>query len=375
MSKSLEQLIEEIKQSNQAQDIAAQIAANTPLVKDPEDPFGPIVGRRIPKNFSGLYTGLSRAFNTVSGKPRYSIKTFVSVTEPTQPKEKKEPATYSWSSVTTMEPGITIPMLYGRIKTKGNVFTGHVGGHNNFYEQQIVSFLTAVSKGPIEGFEKVTLNDQLLYGVVEGNLITPTPASGGVAGIDLRYGWNTQPVVSNSFDVYQNLDMGYTVASGSPVVVTVDMTPYDDAWVYLNFPNGLYRQPESNGDLANEACHIKIEVKTTAGSVWTTVYDNNIVCNRRIASRVYLRVPIETLGSYYTNYTNQEYDFKITKISPDKTLEVDKAVNELQLEYITVGIRDDFAYNGIAYVAIVDSATEKLNGSIDLSVAESTIAT
>jgi hypothetical protein len=439
MGKTITQLVDEILKNNQAQEVHEQ-------VNSLPDRYRPL--RKPGSPFSMIYVGLSKAFNTKPGSPRFSIRTLSPIRKKALPTiEEKNPQTYSWSPVTTMEAGLTIPYLYGTMKTKGNVIQGHLGGSNDIGSQQSVTALIAVSKGPIDSYVTATLNGKVLLATVG---YEPTQWSvTKIAGFDFRYGWNTQQAPSNANDAYTSIPVdpgSQEINYGAPVLITYDMTGKQDAWVYLNFRSGLYSQPETGADVANEACHVVVELREGHVGGFTTVFDQDIICNRRAAYRVYIRVFIDQYGNYFVPLNDAEYDIRISKTTVDKNnngaietasiagggsgynvgdhitvagsgvnaiLNVDsisgsaiasisihaggsgysvgneqatttltgggsgatvniltlvKAMNDLIIEYLTVGIRDDFSYNGIAFVELHGIATEELNGTLDFSV-------
>ena len=369
MAKDLKALIEEIKIANQTQLIEAQLAANG----DPTRQLRAVLRKRDTGQTKNtlLSIGLSKAFNTRPGSPRFSIQTPIRKDPPKS--ETKTPQTHNWSPVTTMEPGITIPYLYGTMKVKGNVITGHLGGSNVVNTGQTLSCVLAISKGPIDAFVSAKVNSIDLF-TKEATVAVYSPGTDGLwGGYDFRYGWNDQasfPGVTNW--VFKNIPANdLPISNGSPAVITYDMTGFDDFWVYLKFPNGLYGQPEGSSDLVAETCHITVETKTSASPTYVTVFDEDITYNSRTAIRYYIRVASPagpTEGWYYGGFVDSSHDIRITKTTANKTIEVDKAINTVVLEYFTLGTRDPFSYPGAALFAIYEEATEVLNGTMDLSL-------
>ena len=365
MSKNIQQLIEEILAANQSQDTIANSASENRR-SGSEIPFG-----NRAKRDGTIYGGLSKLFNTKTGGPRFSLKNrnaeFARVAHPIQ--EHKTPETYSWSPLTTMESGLTIPYLYGTMKTKGNVIAAHLGGYNNTTSQQIIACILAVSKGPIASFESISING-------EAPILLPE-----VSWVDYRYGWNTQPPLSNFNDAYQLIDLEnepvsyFTPSEGLeaerlPTIITVDMTGFDDAWIYLSFPSGLYKQMESNGDLANESCNVKVRIKPEGGS-YTTVFDSQITNNQNRNYRYYIRLQTDPQGHYFNQLANLSYDIEVTKNSPDKT-------NDGSMEVVAVGTDggggSGYSISDQLDVFVDDNSTDKFFGKADITTNTITFA-
>ena len=364
---SITELIDKILEANKAQSMTALFAYED-LVRSGNQPKSTV----LPKKgaLTTIYSGLSKAFNTRTGSPRFSIRKATAGPNPRPRKadaplhpEVKEPQTFSWTPLTTMEAGLTIPYLYGTMKTKGNVITGNIGGSNNTAIQQQIGCVVAVSKGPIESFVSLSVNGETPWNIPDQ------------VNIDYRYGWNNQPILSNWNDAYRTISMNDTVVNaGDPVVVSLDMSGYDDAWIYLKFPSGLYSQANSSSDLADEGCHVRVSIRPVGGD-YKLIYGGFIHANRRVITRYYIRLYLDNWGHYFDPLADVTYEVLIAKMTSDKKSSdihsdpTDKSVaeNSLVVENIGVGSRDDFAYNGIALVAIMETATESLNGSLDIS--------
>jgi len=449
LSKTLNQLISEIVKANKEQTTEAQLASLSQPVTGPKD----TAGRSSLNLRNNLYQGLSRAFNTKSGSPRYTIhplagrKTRVSYPAA----DDKNPQTYNWSPVTTMEAGLAIPYIYGTMKAKGNVIAGHLGGSNSIDSQMSVTTLIALCKGPIEQFVSAEINGSPI--VINSRYEPMDWSVTKVAGFDFRGGWNSQQFITPWQQVYENLPVdsdppgNNKVLYGTPLLITVDMTDRDDCWVYLKFPTGLYTQLDDSKDVANEACHVKVEMRKSPSVLFQTVFDQDIVCNMRVPYRYYIRAFETQYGIYYDPLSEDSYKIRISKTTIDKysggvgtitiavggsgyapgdlirvlgntpgsidaILEVATvdsgvitsinivntgtgysvseiqgtttitgggssatvniptlctSVNDLEIEYVTTGTRDDISYNGMALVALWGIASEKLSGSLDFS--------
>jgi hypothetical protein len=319
-----------------------------------------------------IATGLAKAFNVRAGSPRFSIQTITPVRKKalTQ-KEQQNAQTASWSPITVMESGLTIPLVYGTVKFNGNVMAGHLGGAagGDDPNAQTLAALIAVGKGPIDSFTGVTLNGTQIDYEIGTQFGTPD-----LAHYDCRLGWNSQPPASNYNDVYTHVPVGspvsdYPVSYGAPVIFTINMNGFEDLWVYVKFPNGLYNQPTSSSDLAYENCEILVEMRQQGQANWTVVSNNdNLASNKRGIFRTYIRVPNGQYGNYFNPLDNAVYEVRVTKETVNKTSAVDKAENTMVIEYIVAGVRDDFTYPGIAYLELSAVSTSLLSGSCNVEM-------
>jgi predicted phage tail protein len=371
MGKTLTQLVQEITRSNQLQDSqATQIANSQTSAAD------------NPKRLVGQYalsTALSKAFNIQAGSPRFSIRTMPALRKrPLPPKEQQNAQTASWSPITVMESGLTIPVVYGTVKFNGNVMAGHLGGAagGDDPNAQTLAALIAVGKGPIDSFTGVTLNGTQIDYELGTQFGTPD-----LAHYDCRLGWNSQPPASNYNDVYTHVPVGspvsdYPVSYGAPVIFTINMNGFEDLWVYVKFPNGLYNQPTSSSDLAYENCEILVEMRKQGQANWTVVSNNdNLASNKRGIFRTYIRVPNGQYGNYFNPLDNAVYEVRVTKETVNKTSSDIKpegvtltAENTMVIEYIVAGVRDDFTYPGIAYLELSAVSTALLSGSCNVEM-------
>lgn len=371
MAKTIQDLIDEILKANQEQALVAASQSSKSGVGTEDRPSG--LKRRGNDNF--VWSGLSNAFNTKSGSPRFSVQmlkpAYKKGEQPVVPPENKNPQTYSWSAVTTMESGLVIPYLYGKVKTKGNVIQGHLGGGSAAaHNANTIAALIAVSKGPIDSFVSVKINGQVLLDSIDGT--SSTYADTKIAVFDYRCGWNSQNPPSNSNDVYYNVagTENIEVKYGTPVQITFDMTNYDDAWVFFAWPSGLYGRMEDSQDLFFWGGNVLVEMKKSADSTWTPIYNGQITANnQRTIVRCYCRLFLYAQGNFYNVLEHTSYDVRISKIDIDRPIDdTDRVQNSLIIEYLTVGNRQDFAYNGIAYAEIASIATETLNGSLEVEL-------
>ena len=371
MGKTLTQLIRDITRANQLQDSQPTFGEfNTPTALRPNRSGG---------GSDSIYPALSKAFNTRSGSPRFSISTLNLIPKkPLTPKEQQTARTASWSPITVMESGLIIPLVYGTVKFNGNVMSGSINGAAGGEDPnaQTLAALISVGKGPIDSFVGVTLNGVQLAYEIGTQFGTPD-----LAHYDCRYGWNSQPPASNYGDVYTHVPAGapvsdYPVSSDSPVVITIDMNGYEDLWLYLKFPNGLYNQPEHSSDLAYEVCQMRVEMRKQGHSTWTIIYENDLFAgNKRGIFRTYIRVTNGQYGNYFNPLDNAIYEVKITKKTVDKTSGDEKpegstltAENTLVIEHVVAGVRDDFTYPGMAYVELSAVSTAVLNGSCNVEL-------
>jgi hypothetical protein len=315
-----------------------------------------------------IAAGLSRAFNTRPGSPRYSITTLTPIRKHPQTTDKGEQPTTSWSPVTVMQSGVTIPYIYGTMKLNGNVFQGHLGGAagGDDPNAQTLAALISVGKGPIDSFTGVTLNGVKLNYEIGTQFGTPD-----LAHYDCRYGWNSQPPPSVYNAVYNQVQgiNDYPVGYGSPALITADMSGKDDAWLYIKFPTGLYNQPDASSDLGWEACGITVELRKQGASSFVVIYDSDsFASNKRGIVRTYIRLFQTQQGNYISPLDNVTYEIRVTKKSPNKTASVDKAENTMVIEYLTVGVRDTFIYPGIAYIELTGISTAILNGACNVEL-------
>ena len=371
MGKTLTQLIRDITRANQLQDSQPAFGEfNTPTALRPNRSGG---------GSDSIYPALSKAFNTRSGSPRFSISTLNLIPKkPLTPKEQQTARTASWSPITVMESGLIIPLVYGTVKFNGNVMSGSINGAAGGEDPnaQTLAALISVGKGPIDSFVGVTLNGVQLAYEIGTQFGTPD-----LAHYDCRYGWNSQPPASNYGDVYTHVPAGapvsdYPVSSDSPVVITIDMNGYEDLWLYLKFPNGLYNQPEHSSDLAYEVCQMRVEMRKQGHPTWAIIYENDLFAgNKRGIFRTYIRVTNGQYGNYFNPLDNAIYEVKITKKTVDKTSGDEKpegstltAENTLVIEHVVAGVRDDFTYPGMAYVELSAVSTAVLNGSCNVEL-------
>jgi hypothetical protein len=203
--------------------------------------------------------------------------------------------------------------------------------------------LVGLCKGPIDSISDVKLNSQVWSTYPE-------------VAIEYRYGYNNQPPSSNFNDTL-TLVSGYsfpiTVDHSGPETVETNTAAFDQMYVVLSFPNGIY-STSPGGDIVQGYIRINIEYKKVTDSTWTSIFTSGWEYIRQAKNKqlYYTCQAVNTTGI-------DEYEFRVTKLTDTDI--------EMQIESVYLVNTDDFQYPGIATVSIKAFDTENLNGSFDFS--------
>lgn len=136
--------------------------------------------------------------------------------------------TYTWGPTTLQSQGIPIPHVYGRHRVYGNVLGGYI--NDGFKDDQFANVLIGIGMGPIAGLYDFWIND------------IPVSNMRGVS-IEARYGHIDQPATSFFYHTLVEHSMSLGLNEGTPVYWTSINDDYDALEIEIQWPQGLYRQP------------------------------------------------------------------------------------------------------------------------------------
>ena len=174
------------------------------------------------------------------------ISALMPVPDINSPNMTKEGATYSWSGpLNTQNQGIAIPVVYGKIRTGGNIIASHT---TNDGDKQYLSALICPSMGPIHSISEIELNKQ--------------PIANFGATVDTRLGTIPQTVITYFEDTLETFDYDVLLANNVSHTYTTDGSEFNGLQFDITFPKGL-QYIEDNGDKNNFSVTIQIEIKKT----------------------------------------------------------------------------------------------------------------
>lgn len=172
--------------------------------------------------------------------------------------------TYSWSPVTTQEPGGAVSRVYGTHKVYGNIVGGYIKNSGDNGKDQTAYMLVDLGIGPIKSLSDYKINDQEIA------------AYSGVEVI-ARYGNLNQTVIPTFDDTYLVRSVGQKVTkydvdvpTSGPKTITTSGNNFNALEVTLVFPSGLYYSNDSGG-LSTQSVEVQVDISDDDGATWVSM--------------------------------------------------------------------------------------------------------
>jgi predicted phage tail protein len=247
-------------------------------------------------------------------------------------------ATYGWDPSSNAEQeGGMMPVLYGTHRIIPPIIGRYVSTSGSL---QYLNILYAVCEGGKTGIDSITnyeINGNPYSYFNDLNVVT-------------RLGTNSQSAIPYFNDTISDIAVGAKLSTSYITRSTVGNTT-QGLGVGILLPNGLY-YANDNGGLTAQSVTFQIEYKKTSDPSWTAWGTYTISDAQSSAIRRYYRID---------NLTPGQYDVRVvlTSALPAGA----RYRNDTYWEYVEEIIYDDFAYPGIALMAVNALATDELSNS------------
>ena len=240
---------------------------------------------------------------------------------------------YSGGSNAT-EVGSTLPIMLGTARVSPPIISSYLSLDG---DKQHLNILMAVNDGEVNSISDIEINSQAISNLNDISYSVTLGTANQTAIGNFR---DTATTVSLSRGVNeQNYETTYSTLSNTIQELEVVML--------LN--SGLFNIAD-NGDYTSKSISFEISYKKSTSNTWTT--------RSETISTVYKTT--KRLSYRFSNLEAATYDVKIKRISAYDTNT--RVANSLSLDYINEIVYDDFAYPGVALLAINAMATDQLNG-------------
>lgn len=165
--------------------------------------------------------------------------------------------TYSWTPVTTQQPGGPVSRCYGLHKLYGNIIAGYISTGGSTGQNQTAHLLIDLGAGPYAQLSDFRINDQ------------PVGYYSGVK-ITARMGHLNQDTIPAFNDTRANHSIAAKVVQGTPVVRDTVGTDYDALEILLVCPNGLWYANDAGG-MDSISVYVSVEISADNGVTWSHV--------------------------------------------------------------------------------------------------------
>ncbi len=246
--------------------------------------------------------------------------------------------TYSWdpSSNADQEGGM-LPVLYGTHRITPPIIGRYVSTSG---DSQYLNILYALCEGGETGIDSITDIE------INGN---PSTYFSNIA-IATRLGTNDQAVIPYFNDTIADVAVGAKLST-SWVTRTTTGNTTQALGVGIVLPNGLF-YANDNGGLSGQTVGYQIQYKKHGDLAWSTWGTFGVTASQSSAIRRYHRLD---------NLSPDQYDVRVilTSALPAGS----RYRNDTYWEYVEEIVYDDFAYPGVALLALNALATDQLSNS------------
>jgi len=246
--------------------------------------------------------------------------------------------TYSWEpSSNADQEGTMLPVLYGTHRVTPPRMGRYVSTSGN---SQYLNLLFAVAEGGPTGIDSIT-----------GVEINDNPVSyySGVSTVT-RLGTNDQTVIPYFNDTIIDIAVGAKLSTSYVSRRTRGNTT-QGLGVGVYMPYGCYYANDIGG-LDGQTIYFLIQYKKAEDSTWTTWISTSISAATSSAVRRYYRID---------NLDPAQYDVRVVLLSALPT--GSRYRNDTYWEYVEEIVYDDFAYPGVALLAVNAIASDELSNS------------
>lgn len=293
---------------------------------------------------------------------------------------------YSWNPQTMQQTGVPIPKLYGRNRVHGNVIGCYTEEENTIFylAPWLVAWYVAHDLPVPEDEGAIAISEQTLNllidlgeGPISGLVADSIQINGQPIGsfedvtYEFRYGRLEQTACSK----FATLPLEYPIRtpilnSEGPVTYTTPDSDFDDLEVVFECPAGLWDRHQDGGTDAYSV-GVKIEISKHDENDWTVLFNSGICGAVFHPVRRTFRVSTTYwTGSPVTVERGTRYDIRATKTTGDYAVGEESTRHGAALSLYAVReiINVGFTYPGRALLQISALATEKLSGSLDVSI-------
>lgn len=164
--------------------------------------------------------------------------------------------TYGWGDPETLTgQGYVLPTVFGKVKTAGLMLQRHVVSDG---EKQYLSILYCLAQGPIDSISDIKLNGNPVSNYTD-------------VEVETRMGTNTQTVMKNFNDSYQDTSLSYELNDDSTWhTFQCDGNAAQGLEITLSFPQGLYHSnDQGNPDWTSVT--IEAQYRKVGDTDWTKI--------------------------------------------------------------------------------------------------------
>lgn len=164
--------------------------------------------------------------------------------------------TYSWEPKTLQQQGLAIPLIYGKHRSYGNVFSTYIDtGEGVSTKNSTLNMLVGHSLGPIRGFTNLLINGQ-------------APSMYPGLTYESRFGDVYQPFVPEFNDTRTTYSIGRKVTHEESVIYQTTGSSFDGLEIVLSFPRGVFTF-DAYGNVTKHKVRFSVEIRNaTEGGVF-----------------------------------------------------------------------------------------------------------
>lgn len=164
--------------------------------------------------------------------------------------------TYGWGDPETLTgQGYVLPTVFGKVKTAGLMLQRHVVSDG---EKQYLSILYCLAQGPIDSISDIKLNGNPVSNYTD-------------VEVETRMGTNTQTVMKNFNDSYQDTSLAYELNDDSKWhTFQCDGNAAQGLEITLSFPQGLYHSND-RGNPDWTSVTIEAQYRKVGDTDWTKI--------------------------------------------------------------------------------------------------------
>ncbi len=213
----------------------------------------------------------------------------------------------------------------------------------NLPEKQYLNMLVALCEGPIEEIRDIKINGNPIENFMEGE---------NRVEYFIRLGEASQEPVPYFDDLHDLHTINASLTKDNPYTYTTEGTDIEKFAVHLIFPNGIFMQDQSSGQIKPWSVSFKIEYRQTGATDWTNA--GTYTVSKKSRSQVRRKIIIELPSA-------GQYDIRVTRTSDDSDFYHQGDAKLLYIDEVKSG---KLSYPYTALLGIRALATEQLSGGL-----------